>query len=209
MLIITTTTGQENFPNCSCKTFLFYKPSREYPGKERHLAYTAKDGEHGIRRNGTTQMTLAAPRHIDQYGKWFRNSFEVPEGLVLKLFAQRKMPEQQAGRHAIQNLYLRCREEAPLVRVSVRTTAQDIGSFNTVHTEGRFDVLTAADLGGLGVAVDNLSVRFLDDNIGLISVEEIRPALAAAPVIDELRVRNPDGEEVVVRRTRRPRALSL
>lgn len=209
-MLITATTGNENFPNCGCKVHLFAVPSvsARGHGKEVHIAFAAKDGLYGINRSGSMRVSPAAPQHIDEYGKWYRATFEVPDGVVLKMFVSRKLAEQVAGRHQTQAVYLRAREGAPLIRVTCRTTGSDIGAHNTVHTEGRFDILDADQIVRAGVNLQPAFRRTLEDS-GLITIEQIAPGTETAPVVTEEVIASPDGDDVVIRRSRRGRALDL
>ena len=209
-MIITTTTGNENFQNSYTKSYLFRVPCHAFPmGKEMHLTYAAKDGLHNIARVGSAEVTPAAPGYRDEFGKWFRCTYEVPEDTVLMLFAMRKVSEQTAGRHQTVAVHLRMRENAPMYRVGVRLTGDRRASFSNVYTEGRFDVLTVEAATSLGVRIAPARRRQFEHIETLITTEEMSPEVAAAPVVQETTVTLPGEAPVVIRRTRRPRALDL
>ncbi len=209
-MIITTTTGNENFQTSYTKSYLFWIPCRAEPeGKEIHLTYAAKGGLHGIEKVGNMEATPAAPGYRDEFGKWYRCTYEVPEGTVLKLFAMRKVAEQTAGRHQTAALLLHVRENAPMYRIGVRLTGNPRASFSNVYTEGRFDVLTLDEAESLGVRVLPSRRRQFQHVETLITLEEMSPAHEAAPVVQETTVTLPGEAPVVIRKVRRPRALDL
>ena len=214
-MLIQTMTGFENFQQSSSKAYAFVMPCREFPGTEEALGQASRnssDPRGGIRRHGPRNRVQAAPGLTNDFGHWTSAAYEVPEGIVLKLYAARKTEAMTPGRHLNASMLVRMREGAPLIRVWAGLTGDERATFSRVNIiEGRMDVLTPGEGGRFGVQIrPQFRVQFNEDNCRLMfEVETMAPAMSAAPIVGTRERTNAAGEAAEVTTMRRRRALDL
>ena len=209
-MLIQTVTGNENFQRSSSKVQVYLMPQAEGL-QEIALGSAARDSTHDVRRQ-SVQMTPAAPGLTESFGKWMTARYEVDEGAILKVFAQRKSAEQVAGRHVNAAMLLHMRETGPLIRIVVTLTQDPRASNSAVFAfEGRADILTVVEATAAGAILNSrfLSVFGPDNQSMLFDTLSLAPETQPVVVIDETAIRNSTGEEVVVTTRRRRRALDL
>lgn len=205
-MIIQATSGQENFEVGTCKVHLFFSPSNHFPGNEAHIGVVARQGTHGIAMAGFPEVLRAAPGYKDDLGKWTRGTYEVPEGVVLKVFASRS-----GSRRSMANLYIQMREGAALRRLIIPTTQWAQGQFQEVTVEGRFDTLTLAEATALGVKTPPQYAHFFArTNVDqAMDIRELAPERQARVARTVEVVTNSAGEAVQVPQNRRRRQVQL
>lgn len=212
-MLIETCTGNENFNHSSAKVYVLHQPSRDFPAaKSVHLFVLGK-GPDATVTNVSTRFVEAAPGLIDDFGKWALTRFEVPEGMILKVYGQRKMGGVTGpGRHSGAAMLLRLRNDAALRRINMPLTGDERAHFSSIHPlTGKFDILTVAQAHAFGVNVDSFRSQMQEANVENVFAMETLEAEQAPPVEEQtVTVQNTPGEQAVeVAVRRRHRALDL
>ncbi len=213
-MLISTTYGNENFQHNSAKYHLFACRSTLHPDVEpmqKHMWVAARDHSAGVSAHGRGSTVPAAPGYRSEFGKWTTAQFDVPEGLVIKLFGTRKLREMVSGRHTTAAMMLRIRENAALVRVTCGLTMDERASSNNVVLfEGRADPLLASMAESEGVILGNFRSQFSSYNQrALFTVEVLRDEISTPQVNEVTEIENTQGERVQVTTPRRRRAIQL
>jgi hypothetical protein len=210
-MLLQTITGSETFGSTSAKAHLFHVPTTQIPGtgREVHLAVIAKAGISGWLRVGQAQTFPIAPGYRMELGMWTRATYEVPEGAILKLYAQRNIG---FGAQRVQaSMMIRIRSTAALRRVSAILTGNPAASISRANFEGRFDIYTLDQALALGLSIPvhfqtAFSAREVARGFEVVELE----VATAAPVVHQARqVENALGEQVVVPMARRGRILGI
>lgn len=208
-MLIETCTGNENFERSSAKAFVLHQPSRDFPAPmTRHLFVLGKEQDATV-TNVSTRFVEAAPGLIEDFGKWALTRFEVPEGMILKLYGQRKMGGVSGpGRHSGAAILVRLRHDAALRRICMSLTGDSRAHFTSISPlVGRFDILTGTQAYTFGVNVDRFRSQMSEANVESVFTMETLEAEQAPPVEEQtVTVQNAPGEqavEVAVRRRHR------
>lgn len=213
-MLISTTTGFENFQSGSTKSYVFLVPTRAHQllNKEVHLFIAARAGvtsPSAIRAVGSPASVPAAPGHIAETGKWTTATYDIPEGSVLKVFCNRS--NGFGSMRVSANMLLRVRRNAALLRIGTILTGYPKATFTRVWTEGRFDIVSPAEAHLLGV---NIPPQYL----GSYSESSVSRAFEVITVDREISsastttvqvLENSSGEQVEVTGLRKTRALDL
>ncbi len=209
-MLISSTTGNENWEHASAKCQLFFTPTTDFPGKEVPMWRMSKGDNPSVPvEQMANTRTAAAPGLIDAFGFWNTAAYDIPEGVLLKLFAQRKNTSIGAGGHLLGSMFLRAREDAPLIRVSVGLIGDSRAAFTAVHTEGRFDVILLAGAENMGAVVSSFRNQHDPDvRAAMFTVSELAGG-SSAPVHESVEIENSDGQRVIVREIRPRRAIDL
>ena len=209
-MLISSTTGNENWEHASAKCQLFFTPTAAFAGKEVPIWRLSKGDNPSVPvAQASTMRTAAAPGLIDAFGFWNTSTYAIPEGVLLKLFAQRKNTSIGAGGHLLGSMFLRARNDAPLIRVSVGLIGDSRAAFTAVHTEGRFDVMSLAEAEARGAIVSSFRNQHDPDvRATMFTVSELAGGVSA-PVHESMEIENSDGQRVVVREIRPRRAIDL
>lgn len=211
-MLIETLTGHENFPGMSSKAHLFAVPSRAFPGTglgEQHLFACAKSGAFGIRTQRQGGSIAAAEGASNSLGFFMQTSFEVPEGIILKVFAQRKT--QAMPRPSTASVYIRLRQDAALHRIEIPLTAYHKATLRNAYVEGRFDILRVAEAEELGVKTNPLALKFFNPPLvrSLMVDNVLSPELRAPVLVRTTTVINSAGQEVKVADSKRKRLIDI
>ena len=209
-MMINTTTGNENWETASAKVQLFFTPTTEFAGREIPVWRLSKGDNpsvHVTQRNNN--RLAAAPGLIDTFGYWNTSSYEVPNGVLLKLFMQRKQIAGGPGSNLMGSLFIRMREQASLRRVTMRLTGDPRAAFTSVHTEGRFDIFGLTQAETLGAVVDKFRNMHNPDVRDLLFECEVLGEGTPPPINQNHEIENSQGNVVVVREIRPRRALDL
>jgi len=214
-MLVLTTYGNENFQHSSAKYHVFAcrcNENRTLNPAQKHLWIVGKEGDLGVSNHGSRNTVPAAPGYRQEFGKWTTAQYDVPEGLILKLFGMRKLQEMVNGRHTTASMLVATRAEAALIRVEGNLTADHRATTSRVVLfEGRADVLEINEGVRRGVITNDRDVQqfasFNQD--ALFTVTLLQDELAAAPVQQVTTVENTQGERVQVTTIRRRRAIQL
>lgn len=208
-MLIQTVTGKEDFETGSCKLHAFFAPTTRFPGKEVFLGQAAMEAIASIRRHGQRTVVPAIPGAQKIVGEWTTATYDIPERVVIKLFASKKL--QNVSRPTMASVFIQMRETAPLTRCVFRTIGGPRAQYQQVSIEGRFDVIPATEAKALGVFIpaqyDHYSQQEYIDR--LFSFVEVSPALRPRQEVAPRIIENSLGQEVEIAITRRRRGLSL
>lgn len=209
-MLLSVTSGSENFPDVGVsKFYTFYTPCREHSGTEAHIGQRAKMRQANLIPSGFPQGHPAAPGFIDHYGRWTMSTYDVANGVMLKIFAS--MKRHGVSRATTMNQLIRVRAGAALRRINFRTLGWSKGAFAVVHVEGRFDLLTVEEATRLGVVIPESFVgtyRPMQPN-GLLTCDVLDAETVSEPVLADRMITNTAGEAVAVPAAYRRRALDL
>ena len=213
-MLVQTTFGNENFQRSSAKAQVFAcrtLPFSDGPERERQLWAAARDNWH-VSRHGSLSKVPAAAGYRDEMGKWSTAQYEVPDGMILKPWAQRKLEAQVAGRHLIAAMLVQVREGAPIQRIVVNLTGDSRATYQAITLlEGRFDIISLATACGEGYSVNPGNVtQFQQYNAdAMFNVTILSPGTIGRPVVDDNVVTNSQGQQVRVRTRHRRRAIQV
>ena len=213
-MLITITFGNENFQRSNSKYQLFGVACGQIGGwdpVQKHLwMLDCQDGL--ISQHGAQTKVDAAPGYKAEFGKWTTRQYQVPEGLLIKLYGKRKLAEMVSGRETQACMFLQVREGAPLIRVTARLTGDERANSHTITMfEGRADILTLDEAQALGARLPrHQREQFADYNVEtLYSVRVLSPETEGRVVPQAREIENTQGERVRVTVPRRRRAIDL
>jgi hypothetical protein len=209
-MLLQTQTGSENFPHASAKVHVFAVPTTQFPGTEIHIGIAAKNSMYHITPHGQGQMVPAAAGRIEQYGSISTRTWNVPEGMVLKVFAQRKSSE-WTRQTLMGNLLIAMREGAALRRVLIALTGWEHAAYQRLTIEGRFDILSVTDAVRLGVRIPEAYERYFTEAYTrrVFQFETVAPEASQRPTAEVRAVENSAGQVVEVVVPHRRRNLDL
>lgn len=213
-MLISTTTGFENFQSGSAKSYVFVVPSSAHSllSKEAHIFIAARAGANSpssIRSVGSPVSVPAAPGFIAETGKWTTATFDVPEGTILKVFCSRSGGF--GSMRVSANMLLRVRRNAALLRIGTILTGYPKATYTRAWTEGRFDIIGAEEAHLLGIAIQPQYLSSYSESSINRAFETIvvdREVSGAATATVQV-VENSSGEQVQVTGFRKARALDL
>lgn len=210
MPLLQTTTGFENFSSGSAKVYVFSLPTPAFPGNESNLHLLSRAGVSGVRAVGTATAAPAAPGVPYDRGKWTTQTFDIPEGMVLKVFANRSTSAFGQMR-IMANMAIRMRAQGPLMRLSAILTQHQNATYTRANIEGRFDILTLEEALALGASIP--STFHATYGRGMTSrafeITQMEREVTSRAAVRVRTIENSQGEAVVVTDSRRGRALDL
>lgn len=207
-MLLTATTGFETFTGASAKAYAFALPSRDFVFKETMLQAAVKLGI-GITKLGTTATIPAAPGLSREMGYWATSVFNIPDGMLVKLYMHRNGAYGTA--RVMASLILQGRATGPLQRVAARLTGHASSSISLAVFEGRFDVLSLHDALRLGAMVP-AGMQYSYDPVHVARGFDVvlqEAQVAQRPVVETRVIRNTEGETVTVATRQRRRALDI
>jgi hypothetical protein len=208
-MLIQCTTGFENFSTSSAKAHVFVVPTARMLGKEMHIAVACKGVYPGLRKVGLETKQPAAPGLRRELGEWTTASYEVPEGMLLKVFGTRSGG--WGSQRVMSNQFIRVRADAAMRRINVILTGNERAALARASIEGRFDLVTLSEALLMGVAVPPSFRPGFDEAMQRRAFEyhEVEPELRSVAVAQTRVVTNAAGEEREVSTNIRHRALDL
>lgn len=212
-MLMQITTGEENFPTGGSKCHVFFVPTRQRMGREAHIGQMARGFNPDVPVAQTNQRWFAAMTgYPETLGRWCTANYDVPEGVVLKVFGSKR---QMVGRQALPVrtgvVYLQLRSGAAFQRIAFQTLQDSKGALREAMIEGRFDILTPRELGQMGVSMSTqvLSQMSEDAVNRLFNITVLSGATEAKVQVRQSQIKNADGEVVAVQRAVRRRAVDL
>ncbi len=209
-MLITATTGYENFEGRSSKCYLFglnLPPVSDFPMAEINL--TKACGHHEDLSCNQVARIPAARGYPSQTGSWVSRTYEVPEGMWIKIHAQRR---QQWNAIRIQaNLLIRPRSSGPLLRITSQTSGWEKAEMDGVFIEGRMDVVSLDAAATAGYIVAPFAKQYFREpwlrrQFSIITLER---ELSAPPVREVRQIQNLEGDTVEIVTTRKRRRIRL
>jgi hypothetical protein len=162
------------------------------------------------------KIAVVAGSMVD-FGTWWQSVYEVPDGLILKVFGQRTMRASSYGARGgnltqTGALLIKTRADAALRSIQCQTTGNTRATFSDVRIEGRFDVLSLRDAVQQGVIINmSYAKQFVaHQDIAALFRETLMDAEIAAPAqAATVTVRNDEGNEVQITTRKRRRAINF
>lgn len=207
MPIITMTTGREQFPGRSAQVNVTYIPGNKFGGREESMLLASRGAVGGltIRRTSHSATPAGIGMKPSVVGEWETATYDVPEGVTLKLWAQ-----QQIGVANMALALLEVRAKAPLYRISVDLTGYVRASTPVAHIEGRFDILTLEQARAAGIIPTPMITKFLTtESKPWFRITQTEPEIEPKAIRRARVVENLDGSKVVVTERRSRRRLAL
>lgn len=216
-MLISVTTGDETFNSGSSKYHLFVLSSTRFhmPQQETHIGAAASAGLAGVRRTGGTGQIQAAEGFMVNMGTWRHGTYEVPDGLIMKLWGQRTASAatfgSNTGTRHMGALLIQTRARAALRRITCRKVGHPNATGNAVTLEGRFDLLTIKEAMTAGATLDMMRVKqFVSpDRDRLFTADILQPEEEAREVRSVDTVTTPEGKRIEVPVARKRRAVDF
>lgn len=213
-LLLETMYGEEIFDDRNCKVALFAVPSKIYNSfnNEVFIDLAASRSDIPVMRHskqGPFHPYAEGHAYRDDLGKWSQAVYQVPEGMMLKIFA-RKTPG--FGRRIISaSMYIRVRERAAYRQLNIALTGHTKARFTSATIKGRFDILTLEQATQRGAKVPAHFVHTFDRaECDRIFTEQILEAeIAPQGVVRERAFVRENGERVSVKVVKNNRRLEI
>ena len=208
MPLLQTTTGFETFAQSSAKVYAFHMPTRQFPGKENNLSVVARGGG-GIQAVGVPNQFPPAAGIRPEMGKWTTQTFDIPEGALVKVFAHRSAGFGQM--RVMASMVLRIRAQAALRRVGAILTQNSKAVITRANFEGRFDILRVHEAQALGAIIPPTFANTFEEHAvrRAFEITELQAELLPPEIIEHRVVENTSGEQTAVTTVRRRRAIDL
>lgn len=210
-MLIELITGSETFEIRSglggtVKIMAFYR--RTPNAEEMAIQSAAKDRHSGVIQSGSDQWINASASNRN-HGQWVTSRYQVPEMSYVKLMISRR----ETGDFIMHNkqVYLQCRQNAACRRLRIEFTVHPDATMQAGYVEGRFDILTLAQLKSLNFNIpgqfeNNFKIDNLDDVFTQSILEnELTPFII--PSVDI--VQTDQGRQVRIARPTSRRKLNL
>ncbi|AHC30468.1 hypothetical protein CC53_gp051 [Rhizobium phage vB_RleS_L338C] len=212
-MLISAITGDQNFPNGSAKLHLFFVPTRQRMGQEVHIGQLARGVNPDVPCSATNIRRFNAMNGAPEtLGKWTQANYDVPEGVVLKLFGTRRTSIQgQNIGSASAVIYVQARSNAALTSIDFSLIPNDRSPITRAELQGRFDILTGAELAQLGVSMNQQTLMSMSErNVSRVfALRTLERQLQAKQTVRTTTVNNSDGEAVVIQKQVARRAVKL
>jgi hypothetical protein len=212
-MLISAITGSQNFPTGSTKLHIFFVPTRLHMGQEIHIGQLARRMNPDVPASASGTVRFSAysggPTTL---GEWTQANYEIPEGVVLKVFGMKKatMQGQSLGSYTA-NVFIQLRSGAALNRLSFNLLTHDRSPISAANIEGRFDILSPAEMAQLGIGMSPQLFQTLEqakfERLFRVSVLD-RPTVSR-PNVKATTMKNADGQSVTVQKASSKRAVRL
>ena len=219
-MLLQTTSGRETFRTGSSQFQVLVMPTRTLSlPSPQHIGIVARAANQSVPITSTQYMRhSAASGSMVDMGTWHQSTYELPPGIVLKLYGDKTVmgsSHGQVGGRAVRSvgsLLIQTRAEAALRRITFRVVGDPQCTFRDVKVEGRFDLLSLKEALQLGVAgIDMHNTREFTDTATLarlFSMTTLDAEIAGKRTVQTTKVKTDDGE-VEVQTAGRRRALDL
>lgn len=196
-----TCTGKENFPVGASSLHMF--------------AFVDAYTQQGIyactkAQKISSRSMLAGQGLTADCGRWSRSTYEVDEGLIVKIVMS--LTNKEWGREARKAaIFIKCRDNAPYNIIRMNTTQwADRSALQQVVTEGRFDIMTLEQVARAQIKLppylqENMNVR---SRAGWITIDELEPSRGVVQKHVEQAV-IVEGEKVIINVKRRTRKFGI
>lgn len=212
-MLIQATTGDQNFATGSTKLHLFFVPTRRHMGQELHIGRLAQGANPEVPCTSSNKRVFPAMNGApNTLGLWTQANYEVPEGVVLKVFGSKRtsIQGQRLNNHTA-TIYIQVRSGAALSSIGFQLLPHDRSPITRAELQGRFDILTVAELAQLGVGLNPQVLASMSNAaVGRIfSLSTLERQTQARQVEKTTTIRNSDGETVAIKRAVTRRAVKL
>lgn len=207
MQIISTFTGSETLADASAKVHLFHVTE----AREEFISKAPTFTPELVREHGRPVFESAVAGIRQEIGgRWIRNTYEIADEVVMKLYVTRKGGWNELAKSCM--VYIQFRDNAALRKITVPLINRPGKSrFAVAELTGRFDILTARQVLAMGVKMNNSALALCSQTAmdATLSVTKLTDALASPVRVVERTTVSSSGEERVVRVRRRVRRLEL
>lgn len=206
-------TGSQNLPEGMTKLHLFFVPTRRHAGQEAHISALTRGINPEVRVTATNKVSMPAVSGAPlTLGEWHSANYEVPEGVVFKVFGTKRQNYrgQQLTTHTA-SMYIQMRPTAALNSIDFSILEHARSPIQRATIQGRFDILEIPQAAQLGIS---LQPQFLgqlrpDKVARLFTIRELERQIEAQVTQRTVTVRNSDGDAVVLQKTVARRAVKL
>lgn len=204
-MLVRAMTGNENWRGHSAKLHLFFCPLP--PLREIHIGAAARDPASGVTFARQGQSFPAKPGYAIDVGTWTDATYHVPEGTILKLFAN-KISGGFGAQNLQANMFIALRESGPLVRIHMPLSQDPNARYSNVFVETRADILTFEEATLAGIRTLPQFRTFFQPELirRMFNVETLENALFPRPTFENREVHT-GNQTVVIPMRRRTRAL--
>lgn len=210
--IITCMTGNENITPNTAKFYVFWTPTRKcvdlYGTKEEKNIQIQIEGNSPITFVSKGYPERAMAGRIAEFGTFVNNKYDIANGTVLKIFAQRQLG--LMSRQFRAGVFLKVDEKAPYYQIKMDLTKSPGATFSETLVEGRFHLLTLEDAQKLGITVPPMFASMFLPNMtqSLLKVSKIAEGIGTMTIEEEQNVAVGD-ENISLRIVRKSRNLDL
>lgn len=212
-MLIQATTGAQNFPTGSTKLHVFFVPTRLRMGQELHIGQMAKGMNPDVPvTSANVQRFPAMNGAPETLGTWTQAQYNIPEGVVLKVFGSKRISTQgQALPTRTACIYVQVRSGAPLTSIGFNLIEHDRSPVSRAEMQGRFDILTMAELAQLGVTMRaDIMGQISDVAVNRIfNLSILERQTQARHEVKTSTLKNSEGETVAIQRSVVRRAVKL
>lgn len=211
-MVVKTMSGSETRNSGNAKVHVFWCPTPEERVKFGDVGETFLNNAKRM-RGDLTQMSFAQenafPGLRKELGTWKTQVWNLPEGMILKVFASTK-----TNWNTLMNrgtLYLRVRDGAAFRRILIPLTGAEGARFTHASLEGSVDILTLDEVKGYGI---NVAPQF-EPMCGQAAVrktfqfEELQPEKSPKALRTTTTIQTDEGKEKVIVSRKRRRSMDL
>lgn len=212
-MLLSAFTGDQNFPTGSSKLHLFFVPTRNHMGQELHVGIMAKGANPNVPITSSNVRRFAAMNGAPEtLGRWTQANYEIPDGVVLKLFASKRasMQGQRLTQH-MAVIYVQARSQGAMNSIGFNLIPHERSPINRAEMQGRFDILSVRELAQMGVSLNPSTLVQMDDaHVNrLFSITTLERQLQSRPAVRTTTMRNSEGETIAIQKTVTKRAVKL
>ncbi len=203
--------GTETFDTGNAKVSIFAVPCRVYNSFDReiHVEVAAKKSDIPVRiQSKGNLINPYAEVYRNDLGGWTQAVFHVEEGMIFKIFAHRAGLHGQRVVNAAQ--FIRIRAGAAYREMKIKLTGSPKARFEHATIKGCFDMITLEDAERRGVKVpSHFRTFFQPTEVARVMNSIILRGETETPTLVREKIVRRGGEEIVIQKTRRARAISL
>jgi hypothetical protein len=182
MSVLECCTGNATFSQRAAKVQVFFVPTRDIGGQELPLSVAMTSNPSiGIRKVASRGVVPAGEgMNPEVVGRFMMNDYDIPDGVILKLFCTRTLP----GQHSTGNVFIRMRAAGPFKEIRAKLADYPKATINEAIFRGRFDVISPEEAAALGARVPVQFAKFYYAS----AVRAVFNFVELAPAIEEKRV---------------------
>jgi hypothetical protein len=201
-LPISASYGSENYARGQCGLHCFYVDKQTKKEVALGMAPVQFAAEVSVLQHRVEVLAIKdTPAEVG--GSWKTGSFKVNAGTLIKVFGKKR--ERWNSLMEMACLMLEVDEEAPYQSVSMTTLAiPGVSAKQTVTVEGRFNILTAAEIADRGVVLaPSAAMQFTDTCVKrLFKVKIIEKGTKKETITQQTKVMDGDREVTVTTKAR-------
>lgn len=178
MNLISVKSGKANMQTASSECYVFYTPRPATEGEQRVETFIGKAAREFrgypnsvIREHGSAVVVPSLSDMPQEIGGLFATAnYQLQEGVILKLYAKKRVGWNGTMRHVV--VFLRAREHAAHRCLKFRPVACNQLSMEWLGVQGRFDIITLKEAEAFGARVIG-ATRKLSEGSEFSLIEEV------------------------------------